>query len=60
MLFNEWMKEHHAVELLLHVERAGAHHDLYVEGAPAIYWNRVYCIEFLDEQLQLSGEGNIL
>ena len=61
MLFNEWMKEHHAGELLLHVERAGgARHDLFVEGAPAIYWNRVYCIEFLDERLRLSGEGNIL
>ena len=61
MLYNKWMKEHHAGELLLHVERAGgARHDLFVEGAPAIYWNRVYCIEYLDEQLRLSGEGNIL
>ena len=61
MLFNKWMKEHHAGELLLHVERAGgARHDLFVEGFPAIYWNRVYCIEFLDERLRLSGEGNIL
>ena len=61
MLFCEWIKETHPGELLLHVERAGgSRQDLYLEGAPAIYWNRQYCIEFLDERLRMSSEGNIL
>ena len=52
----------HSGELLLHVERSsGSRQDIFVEGAPAIYWNREYCIEFLDEQgVQLSvfiGDG---
>ena len=60
MLFCEWMKKNHSGELLLHVERSsGSRQDLFVEGAPAIYWNRQYCLEFLDEQLRMPGKGNI-
>ena len=59
--FKEWIKSTHPGELLLHVERSsGSRQDLFVEGAPAIYWNRQYCIEFLDEQLRLPGKGNLL
>ena len=60
-LFKEWIKENHEGELLLHVERAGgSRQDLFVEGAPAIYWNREYCLEFLDMQLRDYTKGNIL
>ena len=59
--FKEWIKKNHPGELLLHVERAsGSRQDLFVEGAPAVYWNRQYCIEFLDEQLRLPSKGNVL
>ena len=59
-LFYAWMKENHPGSLLLHVERtAGSRQDIVVEGAGAIYWNRQYWIEFLDERLRLPG-GNIL
>ena len=34
--------------------------DLFVEGAKAIYWNREYCLEFLDMQLRDYTKGNIL
>ena len=60
-VFCEWIKKKHSGEMLLHVERAGgSRQDLFLEGAPAIYWNRQYCIEFLDEQLRMSCGGNIL
>ena len=61
-LFNEWMQHTHPGELLLHVERAsGSRQDLAVEGAGALYLNRTYYIEFLDERLRTCGaEGNIL
>ena len=59
--FKEWIKQTQPGELLLHVERAsGSRQDLFVEGAPAVYWNRQYCIEFLDEQLILPSKGNVL
>ena len=59
-LFNEWMKEHHPGALLLHVERtAGSRNDLLVEGSGAVYWNRPYWVEFLDERLRIPGD-NIL
>ena len=45
--FKEWIKSNHAGELLLHIERSfGSCQPLFVEGAPAIYWNCQYCIEF--------------
>ena len=61
MLFCEWMKHNHSGELLMHVERAsGSRQDLFLIGSLAIYWNRQYCVEFLDEQLRVPGKGNIL
>ena len=61
-LFFEWIRCNHPGELLLHVERAsGSRQDLAVEGAGALYFNRIYYIEFLDERLRTCGaEGNIL
>ena len=54
------MKEHHPGVLLLHVERAtGSRNDLIVEGSGAVYWNRQYWVEFLDDRLRIPG-GNIL
>ena len=50
MLFCKWMKTNHLGELLLHVERSSvSRQNLFVEGAPAIYWNRQYCLEFLNK-----------
>jgi len=61
-LFREWMAHNHPGALLLHVERTtGSRQDLCCEGSGAIYMNRVYYIEFLDERLRTCGaEGNIL
>ena len=51
-LFRKWMKQNHPEELLLHVTRSGGScMDIFLEAAPAIYWNQQYCIEFLDEKL---------
>ena len=59
-LFGTWIKENHPGALLLHVERtAGSRQDLVVEGAGAIFWNRPFWVEFLDERLRLPA-GNIL
>ena len=54
------MGKNHPGALLLHVERAsGSRQDLCVEGAGAVYWNRKYWVEFLDERLRNPGD-NIL
>ena len=46
------MKEYHPGSLLVHVTRAsGSRQDLTVEGAPAVYWNRHYYLEFLKQSL---------
>ena len=59
-LFCDWMHNHYPGVLLFHVERAsGSRQDLAVEGAGALYWNRRYWIEFLDERLRTPGD-NIL
>ena len=59
-LFGTWIKENHPGALLLHVERtAGSRQDLVVEGAGAIFWNRPFWVEFLDERLRLPA-GNVL
>ena len=49
-LFHQFMKKNHPGELLLHVERAesGGRQDVVSMASLAIYWNRNYCIEFLD------------
>ena len=59
-LFWKWIEEQYPGKLLFHVERtAGSRQDLCVEGAGAVYWNRGYWLEFLDNQLRIPG-GNIL
>ena len=60
-LFREWMKSNHPEELMLHVTRSGGNRmDILLEASPAIYWNRQYCIEFLDDKLRMIGSSNIL
>ena len=62
-LFRQWMKENHQGELLLHVERAtGGRMDVCSMAALAIYWNRNYCLEFMEDILQFGGKrkDNIL
>ena len=62
-IFQGWMKEKHAGELLLHVERAasGGRMDVASMAALAIYWNRNYYVEFLDEMKTYSEkDDNIL
>ena len=62
-IFQEWMKDNHPGELLLHVERAlsGGRQDIASMAAMAIYWNRNYYVEFLDEMKTYSDkDDNIL
>jgi hypothetical protein len=55
-LFHEWMVHNHPGAVLLHVERAsGSRQDLAVEGAGALYLNRVYC-----EALRLEAVRTLL
>ncbi|KAL7503011.1 hypothetical protein ACHAXN_000861, partial [Cyclotella atomus] len=58
--FKHWLLKYHPGALLVPVQRAaGSRQDLATEGAGAVYWNRIYYIEFLDECLR-SGNDNIL
>ena len=52
-IFQEWMINNHSGELLFHVERAlsGGRQDVVSMAAPAIYWNRNYFVEFLDDMI---------
>lgn len=60
-MFKKWLKEHHPGALLVPVSRtSGSLQDLAVEGAAAVYWNRKYYVEFLDEALKATVKGNIL
>ena len=61
-LFYEWMKIKYPDALLLHVHRmSGGRQDAAVEGAGALFFNRRYYVEFLDERLTYVGpDGNIL
>ncbi len=62
-IFRTWMRSNHSGELLLSVERAvsGGRQDIASMAAMAIYWNRNYCIDFLDEMVTHCGKGeNIL
>jgi hypothetical protein len=57
------MKDNHSGELLFHVERAvsGGRQDIASMAALAIYWNRNYCVDFLEEMFVYSGkDDNIL
>ena len=61
--FKFWLDKYHPGVLLVPVEQVtGQRHDLVVEGAAAIYWNRKYYIEFLNDRLIATdkGKGNIL
>ena len=61
--FKFWLNKYHPGVLLVAVERVtGQRHDLAVEGTAAIYWNRKYYIEFLNDRLIATdkGKGNIL
>ena len=62
-VFRIWMRDNHSGELLFHVERAasGTRMDIASMAAMAIYWNRNYCVEFLEEmQVFCSRDDNIL
>jgi len=62
-MFQEWMKDNHPGELILHVERAlsGGRQDIASMADMAIYWNRNYYVEFLDEMKTYSNKDeNIL
>ena len=62
-VFLMWRRENHTGELVSHVERAasGGRQDIASMAATAIYWNRNYCIGFLDEMITYCGkEDNIL
>ena len=58
-LFRQWMKVNHPGEQLWHVERAasGARQDVAYMAALTIFWNRHYCIDFLDEILTYGDAG---
>ena len=38
---------------------AGSRNDILVERSGAVYWNRLYWVEFLDDRLRIPGD-NIL
>ena len=60
-LFHAWITLKHPKALLMHVMRtSGSRQDLPFDGSPAIYMNRVYWIEFLDERLRGPSASNIL
>jgi hypothetical protein len=62
-IFGQWMGEEHAGELLFQVERAmsGTRMDVVSMAALAIFWNRNYCVEFLNEmQVFCDRDENIL
>ena len=47
--FRQWMKENHSGELIFHVEHAcKGRMDVVSMASMAIYWNRNYCVDFLD------------
>ena len=58
-LFRQWMKVNHPGELLWHVGRAasGGRQDVASMAALAIFWNRNYCIDFLDKILTYGDAG---
>ena len=59
-MFKHWLHKFHPGALLVPVQRsAGSRQDLATEGAAAVYWNRMYYVEFLDECLRGSND-NIL
>ena len=62
-IFQQWMADNHKGELLLHVERAisGGRQDVVSMASLAIYWNRNYYVEFLDDMKTYTDkDDNIL
>ena len=58
--FNHLLKLNNPGDLLGPVARtSGSRKDLDIEGTTAAYWNRKYCVEFLDERLK-SARDKIL
>ena len=58
--FLAWMERYHPGSFLLPVERSsGSRQDLTVEGAGAVYMNRTYYVDFLDECIT-ANSNNIL
>ena len=57
-IFRQWMKENHTGELLFCVERAasGGRQDVASMAALAMYWNRNFCVEFLEEMMVYCGK----
>ncbi len=59
-MFKHWLRKFHPGALLVPVTRTtGSRQDLATEGAAAVYWNRRYYVEFLDECLRGCND-NIL
>jgi hypothetical protein len=59
-MFKHWLLKFHPGALLVPVTRTtGSRQDLAMEGAAAVYWNRQYYVEFLDECLHGCND-NIL
>ena len=59
-MFKHWLLKFHPGAHLVPIHRtAESRQDLTMEGAAAVYWNRIYYIEFLDECLQ-GRKDNIL
>ena len=56
------MKGNHSGELPFHVERAcKGRMDVVLMSSMAIYWNRNYCVDFLDNMISYCvREDNIL
>ena len=58
-VFRQWTKANHAGELLFHAERAcsGGRQDIASIAAMAIFWNKNYCVEFLDDMISYCGKS---
>ena len=58
--FCQWMKDNYIGELLFHVERScKGRMDVVLMAPMAIYWNRNYCVDFLDNIISYCGRGRI-
>ena len=58
--FKHWIKPNNPGALLVPVAHtSGPRQDLAVEDDAAVYWNRKYHVEFLDERLKVACD-NIL
>ena len=60
---SQWMMDNNYGELLFHVDRAasGGRKDFASMAAMAIFCNRNYCVEFLDDMIRYCGKSdNIL